>query len=407
MAKSPDAQAVRDDEYAKPALGAKPTPEKPKTGIAALIEKILALRAVRTFLHYGSMGGALLAAGMTYQAVFALFAAIWVAFSVLGFVIVANPTLQSAIFDAIDNAVPGVVGENGLISPDTLTQTDGLTWTAAIALIGLLLTAVGFLASMRDAIRRIFELPPIATPFALQKAKDLGLALGFGAVILISAILSVVSTAALGAVFNLVGIDDESLFAVIVARAIGYVIVFAIDLVTLAAAFRVLSAIRIPPKRLFVGAAIGAAALGILKAAVTLGLIGGTSNNPLLAGFAVLGLMIFLNFVCQAMLVSASWISVGMKDAGIDPRSLSDEELEIEHARQLEEARRLVAKSNLERAKQEYREAHGIRKWRLAREIRRDARDEARRREAVPTTEELVSEDDLDTKTGSKAANKS
>ncbi|PVZ95812.1 ribonuclease [Amnibacterium flavum] len=398
---------MKDDEYETPAVGAKATPEEPKTGFAALIAKILALRPVRVFLHYGANGGALLAAGMTYQAVFALFAAIWVAFSVLGFVVAANPTLQQAIFDAINNAVPGIVGEDGLISPDTLESTDGLTWTAAIALIGLLLTAVGFLASMRDAIRRIFDLPTLAAPFAIQKAKDLGLAFGFGAVILISAILSVVSTAALGAVFGLLGIDDESLFAVIVARIIGYVIVFAIDLLTLAAAYRILSAIRIPPKRLFAGAAIGAAALGVLKAAVTLGLIGGTGSNPLLAGFAVLGLMIFLNFVCQAMLIAASWISVGMKDAGIDPRSLSEEELELEHARQLEDARRLVAKSNLERAKEEYRGARGIRKWRLARQIRSDAREEAKRRESVPTTDELAKADDLETKTGSKAAAKS
>jgi membrane protein len=393
MARDANAQAVKDEDATETAVGAKPTPEAPKTGFAALIAKILALRPVRVFQHYGSEGGALLAAGMTYQAVFALFAALWVAFSVLGFVIAADPTLQQAIFSAIDNAVPGVVGDGGLVDPETLLQTSGLTWTGAIALVGLLLTAVGFLASMRDAIRRIFDLPPSTQPFAVQKAKDLGLALGFGAVILISAIMSVVSTAALGAVFSLFGIDDESLFAVIVARVIGYAIVFAIDLATLAAAYRILSAIKIPPKRLFAGAAIGAAALGVLKAAVTLGLIGGTGSNPLLAGFAILGLMIFLNFVCQALLIAASWIAVGMKDAGIDPRSLSVEELELEHAEKLEEARRLVAKTNLETAKEQYRSARGVAKWRLARQIKRDARIEAQRREAVPTTSEFSKAD--------------
>ncbi|BDI21564.1 YihY/virulence factor BrkB family protein [Herbiconiux sp. L3-i23] len=393
MARDANAQAVKDEDATETAVGAKPTPEAPKTGFAALIAKILALRPVRVFQHYGSEGGALLAAGMTYQAVFALFAALWVAFSVLGFVIAADPTLQQAIFSAIDNAVPGVVGDGGLVDPETLLQTSGLTWTGAIALIGLLLTAVGFLASMRDAIRRIFDLPPSTQPFAVQKAKDLGLALGFGAVILISAIMSVVSTAALGAVFSLFGIDDESLFAVIVARVIGYAIVFAIDLATLAAAYRILSAIKIPPKRLFAGAAIGAAALGVLKAAVTLGLIGGTGSNPLLAGFAILGLMIFLNFVCQALLIAAAWIAVGMKDAGIDPRSLSVEELELEHAEKLEEARRLVAKTNLETAKEQYRSARGVAKWRLARQIKRDARIEAQRREAVPTTSEYSKAD--------------
>lgn len=392
MARNPDAQAVKDEESSTTAMGAKPASPEVPTGFAAIVAKIMALRIVRTFMHYAGEGGALLAAGMTYQAVFALFAAIWVAFSVLGFVIASDVGLQEEIFKAINSAVPGVVGETGLIQPSALTASSGLTWTAAIALVGLLLTAVGFLASMRDAIRRIFDMPPLAAPIVVQKLKDLGLALGFGAVVLVSAALSVVSTAALGFAFDLVGIDRESLFAVIVARTIGYLIVFAIDLATLAAAFRILSAIKIPPKRLFAGAAIGAAALGALKAAVTLGLVGGTGANPLLAGFAILGLMIFLNFACQAMLISASWISVGMKDNAIDPRSLSDEELEVEHATKLEEARRLVARSNLEKAKEEYRNARGFRKWRLKRQIESDAREEAKRREAVPTDAEMESD---------------
>lgn len=392
MARNPDAQAVKDEESSTTAMGAKPASPEVPTGFAAIVAKIMALRIVRTFMHYAGEGGALLAAGMTYQAVFALFAAIWVAFSVLGFVVASDVGLQQEIFKAINSAVPGVVGETGLIQPSALTASSGLTWTAAIALVGLLLTAVGFLASMRDAIRRIFDMPPLAAPIVVQKLKDLGLALGFGAVVLVSAALSVVSTAALGFAFDLVGIDRESLFAVIVARTIGYLIVFAIDLATLAAAFRILSAIKIPPKRLFAGAAIGAAALGALKAAVTLGLVGGTGANPLLAGFAILGLMIFLNFACQAMLISASWISVGMKDNAIDPRSLSDEELEVEHATKLEEARRLVARSNLEKAKEEYRNARGFRKWRLKRQIESDAREEAKRREAVPTDAEMESD---------------
>jgi membrane protein len=359
----------------------------------------MALRIVRTFMHYAAQGGPLLAAGMTYQAVFALFAAIWVAFSVLGFVIASDASLQKAIFDAINSAIPGVVGDKGLVKQQTLLETSGLNWAAAIALVGLILTAVGFLASMRDAVRRIFELPPVVELFVLRKAKDLGLAVGFGSVVLVSATLSVVSTSALGFAFDLVGIGRESLFAVIVARIIGYAIVFAIDLATLAAAFRILSKIKIPPKRLFAGAAIGAAALGALKAAVTLGLVGGTGSNPLLAGFAILGLMIFLNFACQALLISAAWISVGMRDNAIDPRSLTDEELEVEHAMRLEEARRLVADSNLEKAKAEYREASGFRRWRLARQIKSDAREEAKRREAVPTDTEM----DADPKLKEKA----
>jgi membrane protein len=337
---------------------------------------------------------------MTYQAVFALFAAIWVAFSVAGSIVAANPELQGPLFSALNSSVPGLIQttvggkvdpESGIIDPKTLLETSGLTWTGAIALIGLLLTALGFLASMRDSIRRIFDLPSDTTFFLKQKGRDLALALGFGVLILLSAALSVVSQAALDAAFGLFGIQ-KSLFAQVVGQTIGYLLVLIIDTSALAAAYRLLSAIKIPRRRLFAGALIGGVAIGILKAAFAQGLIGGVGNNALLAGFAVIiGLLIFLNFLCQVMLIGASWISVGMTDARIDPRALGPDEMMVEKARQLEDARRLVADANHKKAEEEYRALpYGWRKRRLGRQILDDARAERRRREAVPTEDELT-----------------
>ena len=391
MARNPEAQAVHDDEAVTPAPGAVPPPEAPKTGIAALLARVTATRPVRVFQHYTADGGGLMAAGMSYNAVFAVFAALWLVFSVAGFVIAGDKGLQGTLEDGINSAVPGLIGENG-IDLDELLSAGTLSWTGAIALVGLLLTALGFLASMRDAVRRIFELPGDTTFFLLQKAKDLGLALGFGVLILISAALSVVSSATLQFIFDILSLDG-SIVAAVVIKAIGYVLVFAVDFVTVAAAFRILSAIRIPRKRLFAGAAIGAAGIGVLKAAFALGLIGGAGNNPLLAGFAVIiGLLIFFNFFCQVLLLSASWIEVGMADAGIDVRSLSPAELAVEEAKRLEDARRLVADANHKRAEEEYRRATGLAKWRLGRRLKREVRDEARRRKSVPTTTEIEAE---------------
>ncbi|BDZ45836.1 hypothetical protein [Naasia aerilata] len=107
----------------------------------------------------------------------------------------------------------------------------------------------------------------------------------------------------------------------------------------------------------------------------------------------IIGLLIFYNFFCQVLLLAASWIEVGMNDAGIEARTLSDEDLAVQDALRLEEARRLVADANHKRAEEEYRSARGIQKWRLGRRIARDVRTEARRRKAVPTTEELAEQD--------------
>jgi membrane protein len=391
MAKDADALAVRDNEAVLTAASAKATSAPPLTGIAALIDKLMRTRPMRVFQHYNADGGPLMAAGMSYNAVFATFAALWVTFSVAGFIISGNELLKQGLLNGINSAVPGLVSKDGVIDPNDLLSASTLSWAGAIALVGLLLTALGFLASMRDAIRRIFALPGDTTFFLLQKARDLGLALGFGVLILVSAGLSFISNATLGAILNILGIDEKSIFAAVLLKIASYLLVFLVDLVTVAGAYRILSAVKIPLRRLLVGAAIGAAGIGILKAAFGLGLIGGVGNNPLLTGFAVIfGLLIFFNFFCQVLLVAASWIAVGMADAGIDARALGPMQVELDDAVRLEEARRLVADANHRKAEEEYRAARGIRKWRLRRRIAQDARKEARRRQAVPTTDEFA-----------------
>ncbi len=47
-------------------------------------------------------------------------------------------------------------------------------------------------------------------------------------------------------------------------------------------------------------------------------LLGGATSNPLIGSFAVIaGLLIYYNFVSQAMLIAASWMAVSLDDAGV------------------------------------------------------------------------------------------
>lgn len=269
------------------------------------------------FVHYNEHGGPLFAAGMSYQALFAVFAAIWVGFTIFGFILLANPELQVALTRLISTSVPGLLGPGGAISDTSLLATQSLTWSGSIALAGLLLTALAWLASTRNAIRRMFEIPNDKTFFLLLKLKDFGLALGFGAALIISAAISLASTNLLGASFALFGIGSETPAALIAVRALGIGIVFALDTMTLAIFYRVLSGIKIPLARLMRGALLGATGLGAIKALGAL-LLGGVNSNPLLTSFAVIiGLLIWFNLICQIILIAATWIALGMKDAGI------------------------------------------------------------------------------------------
>jgi len=287
--------------------------------VGELVARIMKLKPVRVFTNYGEQRGAILAAGLSYQAMFAVFAAIWVAFSVAGFIITSSPELYASLLSVLTTSVPGLIdtGDGGAIKESTLLDTGALTWGGAIALVGLVWTALGWLASGRDAVRTIFRLPNPVTNFFFLKAKDLVTAIAFSVVLLVSAALSVLSTAALDFVFSRFGVDSASVLPTVIARVIGLALVLVIDTATLAAFFRVVSAVKIPLRELIVGALIGGIALGALKALGSI-LIGNGSSNPLFAGFAVIiGLLIWFNFVCQVILISASWIAVSLSDRGI------------------------------------------------------------------------------------------
>lgn len=318
--------------------------------IKALIAKVMQSRPVRVLQHYTLRRGPILASGLSYQAIFAVFAALWVAFAVAGLVITGNPDLKRSFFELLSTSVPGLIDTgdgNGAISPEDLSEAGIFGWTGAIALGGLLFTALGWLASCRDAVRALFELPPERLNIVLLRLKDAGLGVLFGVALIVSAALLVFSTQAVEWVLGLVGVGADSAFAQVVGTTLGLALMFVLDAVTLGALYRFLSGLDIPVRRLLVGSLLGAAGLGALKVLGS-ALLGGATRNPLLASFAVIiGLLIWFNFLCQVILIAGAWIAVGMSDRGLiaDPR-IAEERRE---ARELEAAQEAAVREEAAR----------------------------------------------------------
>lgn len=385
-------QGVRDAELAAEASGAQPDPEPPPTGIAGLVQWALALKPSRVVLHFNEEYGPLLSSGMAHQAIFALFAALWFGFSIAGFVLKGNPALSTALFESLNRAIPGLVstgGTTGAIDPSTLLNATALTASSILSLIGLLWTAVGFLGTMRTAVRIMFAVPQPTENWVLLKLKDLGLALAFGVMVLLTAVISIVSTTLLVFLEDVLGIQHNTWVATVAPGVVGALLILVIDTLLIVAAFRLLSGLQVPRGRLWAGAVLGGVGLTALQ---TLGtsLLGGARSNPLLASFAVVfGLLIYFDLVATVILIAASWIAVGLSDAGIDVRDLNRRERAIEKATELEEARRLVADANRRKLEERVRAARGLRRRRLERELQQEVEAEARRRQAVPTVSEF------------------
>lgn len=331
--------------------------------ITALVSKTLVLFPVRVWRHFLAKNGLLLASGIGYQALFALFAAVYVGFSIAGIWLAGRPETLAALVGLVNTYVPGVIGENGIVNFDDVmsaatSRVGVLTLTGIIAAVGLIWTAIGWMTFSRMAVRTVFGLEKDTRAYVLLKARDLIVALIFGAMLFVAATLSVASTFALDSIFALFGFSTTSLAFEILLRSGGLLIIFVIDTLFLAATFRFLSRAALRWRRLWPGSLLGGGALLALQL-VGSWLAGRTPSNPLLASFAAfIGLLLFFRLVAVVTLVAASWIAVGAGDQDESLRAVGKKQLQREK-RQAENRALLLAahvrvreaQSELERAR--------------------------------------------------------
>ncbi|SJM47783.1 YihY/virulence factor BrkB family protein [Gulosibacter sp. 10] len=345
---------------------------------------VQATRPMRAVQHWSSRRGTTLAGGMAYSGLFSGFAAILVFFSVAGIVLSNNQQIMQAMIEALDSTVPGLVGENGVVSAEdlmTLNQTTSLTVAGAIALVSALWTALNFLNGARLSIRAMFDLPTkIERSFVKMKLVDLGLLVLFALGLIISVTLTAASSGIMSWLLNDFFALELSGFTTVLIRIVTIAVALLFDSVVIAGMLRVLSEVLIPAKTLWTGALLGGFLVMVLKQLGSM-LLGGASSNPLLATFAaLLGVLIFINFLCMVLLFTAAWVKVTMDDLGQSPRRLTYEEAE-EITRQTElEARRERLATDLIHVREELAHTPRWRRRRLRREFERIV-DEQRRLE--------------------------
>ena len=122
--------------------------EEPITTVGNLTQKTLALFPVRVWRHFLYQNGFLLSSGLSYQSLFAIFAALYVVFAVAGIWLTGDPDTLEAFVTLLNTYVPGLIGPEGVLTTDELASiatesTSLFGWTGAVALAGLIWTAIG------------------------------------------------------------------------------------------------------------------------------------------------------------------------------------------------------------------------------------------------------------------------
>lgn len=268
----------------------------------------LARRPVRAALLYTERRGPMLADSVTYRALFSVFAGVLLGFSIAALWLAGNPVAWQAIIDAVQSAVPGLIGEDGVIKTKDLRAPASLSIAGIISLIALIGSALGAIGSLRTAVRVLAGTVQDDILWIWVILRNLALALGIGLAFAASAFLTFAGQLGVAWITDLLGLPADSPVAAWAVRLLSLVVVFALDTVIIIGMFRLLSGVRPAARSLWSGALLGA--LGLLALQELSGLfVGGATSNPLLASFAsLLALLIWLNFSAQVMLFACAYI---------------------------------------------------------------------------------------------------
>jgi membrane protein len=281
--------------------------------VKKLWERVKRLKAYRANERYNEVRGNLLSSGIAYYAFFSVFPAFALAAVVFGFVLRGNPELLDRISDSLNSALPGFVktaeNPNGLITLEA-PNLSLLTISGIIAVVTLILSAVGWIGSYRDGIRAALGAEGSPGNLLTDKLRDLGVFALQGLAFLVSAVLTSVLAAASGWVAERIGLGEHT----VTVQAVGYLAGYVIDVAILVLLLRVLSGIDLPWVVLRQAALVGGLLLAVVKLFGSQ-LVASATRSPLLGSVVVVvGLLFWLNLIARIVILSASWAAVSLAD---------------------------------------------------------------------------------------------
>lgn len=329
---------------------------------------------IRVWRHFLRRNGFLLAASISYQSLFALFATLYSAFAVVGLWLGGSQDAIDGLIGVVNSYIPGFISADGPLHPGDVAEVARdsgslLAVTGAIALTVAVWTAIGFVTFTRRAVRGIFGLPFDTRSFVLLKIGDLVAAILFGAALVLGAALGLVAGGIVSQVLTWLQIDVPSSAADLASRIGSVLVSVALNSAALTLLIRFLTGTSLPWRSIIPGATAGGGALALLQ--LGFGFLAVYSpSNPLLATFSVvIGLLLWLRLAGIVMLVAASWIAVAATDADIPLATFSDAERRDAEQRAL----RVVAEAGVREA----RSALAAARWWERPGARRDLRHAA------------------------------
>ncbi|WP_434595452.1 YihY/virulence factor BrkB family protein [Streptomyces sp. A5-4] len=268
--------------------------------IGPLVTRLMTTHAWRTYETLDRVHWSRLAAAITFISFLAIFPLITVA-AAIGAALLSADQLKS-LEDKMSDQVPGIADQLDLGS---LVDNAGTVGLVAGAL--LLFTGIGWVGSMRECLRAVWELDDddLGNPF-LRKLKDGGVLLGLGAVGLASMAASSIGSTAVGWTADRLGISESGVGGVIL-QILALALAVAADFVLLLYILTLLPGVHPAKHRLITAALIGAVGFELLKLLLG-GYMKGVAAKSMYGAFGVpIALLLWISFTAKLLLCCAAW----------------------------------------------------------------------------------------------------
>ncbi|MEU6956511.1 YihY/virulence factor BrkB family protein [Streptomyces sp. NPDC045714] len=275
--------------------------------IGPLVARLMETHAWRSYERLDRVHWARLAAAITFISFLALFPLIAVGAAVAAALL--SDKQVDTIKDKLADQVPGISDQLGI---DGLIANAGTVGLVAGAL--LLFTGVGWVGSMRECLRAVWDLDDVqeANP-VVAKVKDAVLLVGLGGAALATLAVSTIGSTAVGWTADLIGIPEDGAGGILLRVAALAVAVVA-DFLLLLYLLTLLPGVEPPRRRLVVAALLGAVGFELLKL-----LLGSymreVAGKSMYGAFGVpIALLLWINFTAKLLLFCAAWTATGSKD---------------------------------------------------------------------------------------------
>ncbi|WP_328927247.1 YihY/virulence factor BrkB family protein [Streptomyces sp. NBC_00190] len=278
--------------------------------IGPLAARLMRTHAWRSYQRLDRVHWTRLAAAITFISFLALFPLIAVAAAV-GAALLSQEQLDR-LQKNLAEQVPGISDQL-----DINTLVDNAATIGLVAGALLLFTGIGWVGSMRDCLRAVWEKDDEdeGNPI-VRKGKDGLVLLGLGAAALASAAASIIGSSAVGKSAEWLHIPREGAGGVLL-RAGVFLVGVAAAFLLLLYLLTLLPGVEPPRGRLIQAALIGAAGFELLKL-----LLGGymreVATKSMYGAFGVpIALLLWINFSAKLLLYVSSWTATrGDEDGG-------------------------------------------------------------------------------------------